>query len=165
MTRRFLMASISAVCLLFCGLVAQAQQRAYRGPYQTVRQVILRLENRANFFRNSMDNSSRSSATYGTTEDISTTITEFNGSVRRLRDSFDRRRATTFEVQDVLTRASRIDDFVRRNSIDTRAQSYWSCIKVDLNTLASAFNLTWQTSGYNPPSTNPGGYGNQYGYQ
>ena len=123
MTRRFMSTPFAIVCLLGAGLLAQAQTRVYRGTYQSVRQVILRLENRANVFRNGMDNWSRTaSATYGANENIMVTVRDFNDSVRRLRDSFDRRQATSGEVQDVLTRATAIDDFIRRNSVDLRSQ-------------------------------------------
>ena len=93
MTRRLITAPLSIVCLLIAGLFAQAQeQRPYRGTYSSVRQVILRLENRANLFRNSMEDWSRTStAAYGANEDVTVTVRDFNDSVRRLRDRFDRR--------------------------------------------------------------------------
>ena len=162
MRRRFMTALFAIVCLLPVGQLAQAQTATYRGSYQSVRQVVLRLENRANIFRNSVDAwSRRADANYGANGNITVTTTDFNSSVRRLRDSFDRRRATTFEVQDVLTRAATIDDFVRRNSFDVRTQNNWNSIRTDLSRLASAFNLTWQTSAYNPPYNNSGNYGFQ----
>ena len=168
MERSLIKAPLVIACLMIGGLLAQAQQqRPYRGSYASVRQIILRLENRTNLFRNSADNWSRqSTVSSGTTEDINATVRDFNDSVRRLRDSFDRRRATTFEVQDVLTRASRIDDFVSRSSVDTRTRNQWSLVRSDLNALANAYNLTWQTSSssYYPPTTYPS-YGNQYGVQ
>ncbi|HYX31018.1 MAG TPA: YMGG-like glycine zipper-containing protein [Pyrinomonadaceae bacterium] len=165
MTRRFLILPSAIVCLLIAGLLVQAQQRVYRGSYSSVRQTILRLENRTNLFHNSMGDWSQSAtASYGGS-DTMPTVSEFNDSVHRLRVSFDRRRATTYEVQDVLTRATSIDDFVRRNSIDARTLNLWNSIRTDLNQLASAFNLTWQTSAYTPPSTYPGNYGDQYGFQ
>ena len=166
MTRRFVTIALTTLCLLAGGLLAQAQQRAYRGTYQSVQQVILRLENSANLFRNSMDDwSRRSTVTYNSNEDILATVGEFNDSVGQLRDSFDRRAATTVEVQDVLTRATQIDDFMRRNTVDVRAQNYWTSIRTDLNQLANAFNLSWQTSAYYPPYNYPGGYQDQYGFQ
>jgi hypothetical protein len=166
MTRRFVAIALATVYLLAGGLLVQAQQRTYRGTYQSVRQVILGLENRANLFRNSMDDwSRRTTAIYNSNDDILATVRDFNDSVRQLRDSFERREATTFEVQDVLTRASRIDDFVRRNSVDVRVQNYWTSMRTDLNQLANAFNLTWQTSAYYPPNNYPGGYQDQYGFQ
>jgi len=148
-----------------CGLLVQAQQRTYRGSFQSVRQVILRLENRANLFRNSVDNwriGTRGAAS--TTSDINLTVTDFNTSVRRLRDSFDRRRATSIQVQDVLSRAASIDEFVRQNQLDTRSQNQWSTIRQDLNALANAYSLTWQTTSAYPPNNNPD-FGNQYGVQ
>src|SRR5262249_3106370 len=156
MFRRVITAPLTIVCVLILGLMAQAQQRAYRGTYQSVGQVILRLENRANLFRNSMqDWSSNSTPAYSSTENINQTVHDFNDSVRRLRDRFDRRQATTYEVQDVLTRASRIDDFANRNSLDTRTQNQWTTIRTDLNSLARAYNLTWQDSTSNlPPYAN-----------
>jgi len=131
-----------------------------------VRQVILRLENRANLFRNSMENWTASSTpTYTSTEDINQTVRDFNDSVRRLRDRFDRRQATTAEVQDVLSRAGRIDDFANRNSLDMRSQNSWTSIRTDLNSLARAYNLTWQSSISYPPGNSYPSYGNQYGVQ
>ncbi|MFN2577595.1 MAG: YMGG-like glycine zipper-containing protein [Pyrinomonadaceae bacterium] len=176
MTRRLWTGPLSIACLVLCAIAAQAQrQRAYRGSYQSVRQTILRLENRANLFRNSVDNGNRSDGTYNANGDFSGTAREFNDSVRRLRNNFDRRQATSSDVQDLLNRATRVDDFMRLNSPDVRAQNYWTSIRADLNQLASAFNLTWQTSAYtppytsNPPYTNPNSgyptYGNQYGVQ
>ena len=171
MRRHLWTAPLSIACLVFCSVMAQAQpQRAYRGSYQSVRQTILRLENRANLFRNGVDDWSQSSnANYDSNGEFNATARGFNESVRRLRDNFDRRRATRSDVQDILNSAARIDDFVRLNSLDARTQNLWSSMRVDLNQLASAFNLTWQTSTYNPPYGNTTGgyptYGNQYGVQ
>ena len=65
------------------------------------------------------------------------TVRDFNDSVRRLRDSFDRRQATSDDAQDVLTRASRIDDFIGRNSVDaTKARcSFFLCAGVTVEWL------------------------------
>src|SRR5258708_30750982 len=120
MTRSIFRAGISILCLTTMGLLVQAQQRVYRGTNQSARQAILRLENRANLFSNSIETWGRdnSSATYGSTGDINLLVRDFNDNVRRLRDRFDRRQATTSDVQQVLDLASRVDDFVRRNSLD-----------------------------------------------
>ncbi|HSQ25130.1 MAG TPA: YMGG-like glycine zipper-containing protein, partial [Pyrinomonadaceae bacterium] len=122
----------------------------------------------ANLFRNSLENWTRSSTpAYTSNEDINLTVREFNDSVRRLRDRFDRRQATAYEVQDVLSRASRIDEFASRNTLDLRSQNFWSSMRADLSRLASAYNLTWQVSSYNQSGNTSGypAYGNQYGVQ
>jgi hypothetical protein len=150
--RRFMTAPVIAGILLLAGLSGQAQQtRAYRGTFASVRQVILRLENRANQFRTGVDAGIRRTNSAYLNNDLMTTARDFNESVRRLRDRFDRRQATSSEVQDVLTQGSRIDDLVRRNTLDTRTLNLWSSIRADLNQLAGAYSLSWQSPGY-PPS-------------
>jgi hypothetical protein len=170
MSRRFFTAALSIMCLTMMSLLVQAQQRVYRGANQrgtnqSARQAILRLENRANLFSNSIETWSRdnSSATYGSTGDINLLVRDFNDNVRRLRDRFDRRQATTSDVQQVLDLASRVDDFVRRNSLDAQTVNYWSSMRVDLNQLARAYNLNWQQSTGSYPPYGNSTYGNQYG--
>jgi len=149
-------APLSILCVIILGLLAQAQQRPYRGTYQSVRQTILRLETRANLFRDSIEAWSQSdTAAFPTSEDVNLMTRDFGESVRSLHQRFDARQLTSYEVQHVLTHATQIDDFVRRNSVDTRSMNYWSSIRVDLNRVAYAYNLTWQQSTqYYPPSGN-----------
>jgi len=186
MTRRFMRAPLSILCVIILGLLAQAQQRPYRGTYQSVRQTILRLETRANLFRNSIEAWSQSDTAANVTsenvnatdEDVNLMGRDFADSAHSLRNRFTARQSTSSDVQQVLSHAARIDDFVRRNSLDAGSMNYWSSIRVDLNQLAYAYNLTWpQSTQYNPPSGNqpynpPSGNqpyyppsGNQYGLQ
>ncbi|MCA1601733.1 MAG: hypothetical protein LC776_08880, partial [Acidobacteria bacterium] len=48
-------AAIVAIGLLCVGFTAIAQQRSYRGTYQSVLQLIHRIEDRTDVFRNSLD--------------------------------------------------------------------------------------------------------------
>ena len=48
------------------------------------------------------------------------------------------------DVQNVLDRASRIDEFMRRNPLDRRAQSDWSRMRGNLDRLASAYGVRWR---------------------
>lgn len=157
--RRFMTAPLIAGILLVAGLVGQAQQsRTYRGSFASLRQVVLRLEIRSNQFRNGVDAwSRRTNATYQN-NDLMVNARGFTESARRLRDRFDRRQATSSDVQDVLTQGSRVDNLVGQNTLDARTLNLWTSIRTDLNQLASAYSLSWQTPG-NPP------YGNQYGVQ
>src|ERR1700716_2176716 len=108
MSRRYFTASLSILCLTMMGLLGQAQQRVYRGTNQSTRQAILRIENRANLLRNSVQvwSQRNSSPTYGSSEDINVLVRDFNDSARRLRDRFDRRQATSSDVQAVLDLAA-----------------------------------------------------------
>jgi YmgG-like glycine-zipper protein len=162
MSGRFITAALSIISLTMIGMLAQAQQTVYQGPSQSTRQAILRLENRANLFRNSVQAWSQANAsqTYGSGEDINVLVGDFNNNLRRLRDRFDRRQATSSDVQTVLSLASQIDDSVRRNPLDARSLNYWSSMRVDLNQLARAYNLSWQQSTGTSPSYGNPNYGN-----
>jgi len=164
MNRRFFSATLSIMCLVIAGVLAQAQpQRAYRGTYQSVRQLILRIENRSDAFRNNVElwTNNNATGTYATNDDINLLARDYDSAVRRLADRFARRQSTALDAQEVLNRAEPIDTFLRQHSLDARTQSLWSSMRVDLNQLARAYNVSWpQTTSTYPP------YGNQpYGNQ
>jgi YMGG-like Gly-zipper len=149
MSRRFFSAALSLICALTVSMLAQAQhRRVYRNRYQTQRQVILRLESRSTLFRDGVQAwlDSNPNVAYSANADINLFTRDFEDSVRRLRDHFDRREAAAADVQEVLNRAGLVDDFMRQNPMDARTQSYWSSMRVDLNQLASLYNLTWPTT-------------------
>lgn len=161
MRKHFFAGVMPIVCLMLLSLSAQAQRRVYRGTNQSVRQLIVRIENRSNLFRNSVQawSERNTGQSYGNNEDINIFVRDFDDSVRRLHASFDQRQATAADVEDVLNRAARVDDFVRRNTLDVRSRNsrnYWSAMRVDLNQLATHYNVRWpQTGGNYPPSNNP----------
>ena len=166
---KLLYATLSLLVLSVVPAISQAQVRPYRGSFQSVRQTILNIQNRTNVFRDDLQRSlNRRGTTVGRSEDPFLFVSDFSDSVRRLRERFDRRVSTTSDAQEVLNRATRIDDFMRRNSLDATAQSDWSTMRVDLNQLANAYSITWtpSTANYppygNPPYGNPP-YGNRFG--
>src|SRR6266404_2712828 len=139
MRKRFLFGALSIVCLMAMSLSAPAQRRVYPRSSQTVRQSILRLENRSALFASSIHGWSdqNDNQTYGANEDINSFARNFGDSVRRFHERLDRRQATASDAQDVLNRAALVDDFLRRNNVDARSQQYWSAMRVDLNQLAN----------------------------
>lgn len=154
--------SITCTCLLLAPLAALAQTRTYRGTFQTVRRLIVRIENRSANFTNSLQNwASRNPNVNAPAAggDIDLFVRDYDESVRRLRDRFDARQATDSDVQDVLNRAARIEIFLNRHSVDTRTRNQWSLLRGDLNQLASAFNVRWPQVGTTYPQYPP--YGNQ----
>jgi YMGG-like Gly-zipper len=166
MKRKLLSVSLSLVVFAVTAAVVQAQQqRAYRGTYQSVRGTILRIENRTNVFRDSLQAAMnrRDAAAIVSSEDPFVFVSDFSESVRRLHDRFDRRASNAADAQDVLNRAARIDDFMRRYPLDSRSQSDWSSMRADLNLLANAYSVSWpETTRYTPPYGNPP-YGNRFG--
>jgi hypothetical protein len=166
MRRRLIATALSVTCLLLIPFAAQAQTRTYKGTFQTVRRLIMRIENRSVNFSNSLQNwvsrNPNDSYSPAAGEDIDLFVRDFDESVRRLRDRFDARQATASEVQDVLNRATRINVFLGRHPVDVRTRNQWSLLRTDLNQLASAFNVRWPQVGatYPPYDNAPGQFRN-----
>jgi hypothetical protein len=159
-------------CLFLLAVMAQAQTKVYRGNYQSVRRLIMRIENRSTVFTNSMQvwASRNPNDTYSPAagENIDVFARDLDESVRRLSDRFDARQATSADVQDVLNRAARVDVFLNRHSVDARSRNQWSLLRSDLNQLASTFNVSWpRTSSTNPRyrNTYPPARNTQFGGQ
>jgi hypothetical protein len=154
-------------CLLLIAVIGQAQTRVYRGTYQTVRRLIVRIENRSTVFTNDFQDWSNRNPR-DSREDIAVVARDFDDSVQRLRERFDARQSTASDVQEVLNRAARVDAFVNRYTLDARTRNQWSLLRTDLNQLASAYNVTWpRTSSTNPRYRNTyppqGNTQNQFG--
>ncbi|HZI50038.1 MAG TPA: hypothetical protein VFD75_19725 [Pyrinomonadaceae bacterium] len=172
MRRRLISTALPITCLFLIAVMAQAQTRAYRGTYQSVRRLIMRIENRSTIFTNNIQDwanrNAKSTYSPAAGEDIDVFARDFDESVRRLSDRFAARQATSADVQDVLNRAARVDVFLNRHSVDAASRNQWSLLRSDLNQLASTFNLSWpRTSSTYPPygNTNPpyGSQPNQFG--
>ena len=160
MRRSLISTALWMICLLLVSTAVQAQTRTYRGTFQSMRRLILRIENRSDVFRSDlqawMDRNPNQTYSATANEDINLFVRDFDDSVRRLHERFDTRQSTAADVQEILNHASRIDLFVRQHTLDMRTRSDWSSMRVDLNQLANAYNVSWPrvTSGYPP-------YGNQ----
>jgi hypothetical protein len=157
MRKRLFKGALPIACLILVSVSAHAQRRVSGGTNQSVRQLILRIENRANLFRNSVQawsNRNYSQANSGS-EDINLLVRDFNDNVRLVRERFDRRQATSADVQELLNRAARVDDFVRRQTLDVRSRNHWATLRIDLNQLGRNYNVSWPQTGFYPPAGNP----------
>jgi YmgG-like glycine-zipper protein len=146
---------IPVFLLLVLGTVSiEAQtQGTYRGTFRSVRQLILRIENRAVVFHNNLDsNLARNPINNRPEGNINSFVSDFDNAVRQLRERFDRRESTASDAQEVLNRASFIDNFLRRRSLDTRTRNSWALLRADLDQLARAYGVSWtQVGRVNPP--------------
>lgn len=150
-------AAIVAIGLLCVGFTAIAQQRSYRGTYQSVLQLIHRIEDRTDLFRNSLDAALDQSTLDGSSaeDNINLFVRDFDAAVSRLRERFGRRQSTAVDAQEVLNRAAAIDDFLRRRPVDARTQRAWSNLRLQLNQLARAYSVTWPARSRVNPGTGP----------
>ncbi|HEU4597904.1 MAG TPA: hypothetical protein VFS10_22440 [Pyrinomonadaceae bacterium] len=127
----------------------------YRVGDAQLRQLIRRIENRTDTFRASVDTALDRSRYDGTRAEnnINTFIRDFEAATDLLRDRFNSRNSATGDVENVLRRATYIDDFMRRNNLTQRAENQWSLLRTDLNTLASAYSVAWNWDTNTLPST------------
>jgi hypothetical protein len=148
-------ASIVAIGLLSVGFTAIAQQRSYRGTYQSVLQLLHRIEDRTDLFRNSLDAGLDQSTLDGSNaeDNINLFVRDFDAAVGRLRERFGRRQSTAVDAQEVLNRAAAIDNFLRSRPVDARTQRAWSNLRLQLNQLARAYSVTWPASSRVIPGT------------
>jgi hypothetical protein len=137
-----------AVALVFAltglSLTVQAQ-RTTAVNRREVRQLITRIENRSDVFKQSLAGVLDNSRIDGTNreENINQWVSDFENATDRLRDNFTSRRETRSDVEEVLSHASRISNFMRSARYAGSVQSDWNLLRVDLSELARLYNISW----------------------
>ena len=87
--------------------------------------------------------------------DIDEFVNQLTDTARHLREHVSRRQVIDSDVQEVMIRGARIDEFMRRNRFSSEVEGSWTTVRRELDDLARAFNLTWNWSSPNMRS-NPG---------
>jgi hypothetical protein len=123
-------------------LSVSAQRQPYRVTDTQVRTVINRIETRTDTFRSQIDRFANRNDTQFK-DQLAAFVTDFENATDTLSSSFTSRRSTSDEVQEVLGRATVIDQFMRNNRINANAQSQWNMIRSDLNILAGYYRVSW----------------------
>lgn len=128
--------------------------QSYRLRDSELNQLIQRIESGGNRFQSSLtDAFSRSRYDQRNSGvNINNDVRDFNNATVQLRNQHNTRQPVADDVQRVLALASPIDTFMRGNQLTNRAQSDWSTLKNELNTLASAFNVSANWQDGNQPS-------------
>ncbi|MBA3711584.1 MAG: hypothetical protein H0W76_03935 [Pyrinomonadaceae bacterium] len=133
-------------------------QRPYRMTDTQVEQVIRRVETRADTFRTSLDAALDRGRLDGSRQEdnINEFIRDFENATDQLRTRFNARGSVAADVEAVLSRASSIDAFMRRNTLTRRAQNTWALLRTDLSSLADAYSVAWNWNNQNAPMTGGG---------
>jgi len=128
---------------------AQVVGQPYRINDKEVERILHRIENQANKFRHSLDAALDRSRLNGTNreDDINAFIKKFDEQTKRLHDRFDDHKSVAADVEAVLNSAASIDQFMRRQHLNERAQNDWSTLRGNLDELAEAYNVTWRWEG------------------
>ena len=161
--KRRLLALTALVVVAAGGALSGAQAQTYRGTNRAVRQLILRIENRTDVLRNTLNAQNQNRIYRGGGENIDTLVQDLDTAVNQLRRNFDLRRSTAADAQEVLNRAALVDRFLTGRRNTAAVLRSWTMLRTDLNQLATTYNLTWPTIGQtypnNYPNTGSVGYG------
>jgi len=154
MLHRLFVISVLCLCsaLLISTAHAQVTDRPYRLDDKDVEKIIRRIEQQSDHFRSSVDSALDKSRFNGSNreDDINSFIKEFYEQTKHLRDRFDKHHSASPDVEAVLDRAARIDNFMSRNRLSSKAQDDWSTLKSNLDELAAAYSVSWRWDGYRP---------------
>jgi predicted glycoside hydrolase/deacetylase ChbG (UPF0249 family) len=119
----------------------------YRVNDREVEQILKRIENQSDKFRSAIDSALDKSRLDGTRreDDLNSFVKAFYEQTKALRDHFDDHKSTGADVQSVLERASRIDEFMRRNRLRrNNADKEWEKLRMNLDELARVYNVNWR---------------------
>jgi len=135
------------LALLMIGVSAQAQRQTSSATTREVSGILQRLELSSNRFRNSLNVASAQGRRSGETRasaDINSFQLTFASAINQFRNRFTRRQAGAADVQDILQKASPVNDYMNRNQLSPQAQNDWAQVRTDLNALANAYGVSWQ---------------------
>ena len=150
-----------ALFVLSSAAVTNAQVSPYRVTDTQTRNLLTRIEMKTNRFQSTMNgvlNTGRWNNS-STEDTVRGYILDFENSTGALLRRINSRQPVTNEVNDVLARASNINQFMEQNSLGTSAENQWISIRTDLNTLARYYDVSWNWNQY-PTNPTPGYPGN-----
>jgi len=121
----------------------------YRLTDREIEDILRRIERQSDRFKSSLDSALDRSRLNGTEreDDVNEFVRQFNNEVKRLHDRFDDHKSVAADVQSVLDRAARIDEFMHRRRLDRRAEEDWSRLKANLDELSQAYSVDWRWQG------------------
>jgi hypothetical protein len=147
------------LCTAFLVSSSAAQEigQPYRVNDKEVERIIRRIEQQSDRFRSSLDSALDKSRFNGSNreDDINAFVKTYYQQTKRLRDHFNHHSSASADVQAVLDSAARIDEFMGRNRLSSRAEDDWATLKHNLDELASAYNVNWRWEGYRTENPAP----------
>ena len=142
----FLFAAIS--------LSVAAPQQPSRLSDQQLKDVLSRIQTRTDTFRGSLGRAIDRNPINGSQaeERINQSVKDFEQASDRLRDRVNDGRSSTADVEEVVGRASIVDNFMTANQLEAAAQRDWQALRLDVDGLARAYGVTrtWASSGNGP---------------
>ncbi len=143
--------TLSAFSIVF-GVSIHAQPQPNRNNTREVGNMLQRLERSSSRFRNSLNLAlvQRSVDQMRPQNDVSTFEPAFELAIKQFRDQFTRRLAVAADVEGILQKALPLNSFITQNNLNTRVKNDWTSVRTDLNTLATAYGVSWQWNQLTP---------------
>ncbi len=119
-----------------------------------VRETVRRIQTRTDSLQRAIQNAS--DRNNYPVDDINRLVLDFESAVNQLDRRLGSRRSTSADVQGVLDRAARIDNFFANNRLGSGSQREWQMVRSDLDQLANYYNLStsWGTGSGSYPRNN-----------
>jgi len=138
------------------GMAMASQQQLYRVTDQELKDLVNRIDTHRETFHASFERAIDRNPIKGSPsrDQIDRSVRDFEQATDLLRDRANDRQSDTADAENVLRRASFIDNLMMRNQLDAAAQRDWQALRLDMNDLARAYGITWSWSGgsQNAPS-------------
>jgi hypothetical protein len=151
------MVSLTLVfALMGISLMAQTQQRrAYRVNDRQTQTLLNRIENHSNVFQRSLSNALNNGRYNNSNRDgdINQSVSDFQNAVNNLHTNFNNRRDSRQDAEAVLNSAAPINNYLLSARLNGNVQTNWASLRDDLTELARLYNVTWNWSNQNYPTT------------
>ena len=142
--------SLTIAMILLIGLAtsAVATQSVYRISEKEMKDLLARIDKQAGEFRGSLKSAlNHSDIDHSKQEDrINDFVKEFENATEKLKHHYSDKNTAAGDIEEVLTRAARIDSFMERHHLSPRAESDWAALRKSLDTLADAYQVSWNWS-------------------
>lgn len=121
----------------------------FRVSQQNMKALLARIEDKGDRFRKSLDQSLDRTRFDGTRaeDNINQFAKDIEVTTDLLMKQFDNQHAAVGTVGEVLRRAVRIDNFMRRHRLTPLAQEAWTSLRQDLDQLARAYDVSMNWRG------------------
>ena len=143
---------VGAIALSLVLVASAAAQSPYRLSEKEMKNLLSRIDKQASTFRSSLKSAlNHSGIDHSKEEDrINDFVKDFQESTERLKHHYGDKNSASTDVQEVLSRAARIDGFMERHELRQRAESDWASLRHSLDALAEAYGVSWNWTEHRP---------------
>jgi hypothetical protein len=134
-------------------LVAPAFAQSARPPDSQVESLIEQMEKASSQFERALDRDLKRATIRSPNGEMQMEpfLEDFNTSIERLKDRFDKDYAASSELTALMRRATDLDNFIKSQPPSLKGRSEWDSYSASLNALAAAYGSSFPMKEDNPP--------------